>query len=137
MLTSKQRAFLRSLAMNEDTILMIGKGGMSDPIIKQAHDALTARELIKGKVLETADLTPREAAERIALETGTCMISSDIFVDDYARSRGVFFPIENYENHRHFYACSMASKSLPGYARDLIDICRKVIQQIKNGGYTE
>ncbi len=71
MLTSKQRAFLRSLAMNEDTILMIGKGGMSDPIIKQAHDALTARELIKGKVLETADLTPREAAERIALETGS------------------------------------------------------------------
>ena len=54
MLTSKQRAFLRSLAMNEDTILMIGKGGMSDAIIKQADDALTARELIKGKVLETA-----------------------------------------------------------------------------------
>ena len=64
MLTSKQRAFLRSLAMNEDTILMIGKGGMSD-----ADDALTARELIKGKVLETADLSPREAAEQIALET--------------------------------------------------------------------
>lgn len=71
MLTSKQRAFLRSLAMNEDTILMIGKGGMSDAIIKQADDALKARELIKGKVLETADLTPREAAERIALETNS------------------------------------------------------------------
>ena len=69
MLTSKQRAFLRSLAMNEDTILMVGKGGMSDAIIKQADDALTARELIKGKVLETADLSPREAAEQIALET--------------------------------------------------------------------
>ena len=69
MLTSKQRAFLRSLAMNEDTILMIGKGGMSDAIIKQADDALTARELIKGKVLETADLSHREAAEQIALET--------------------------------------------------------------------
>ena len=69
MLTSKQRAFLRSLAMNIDTILMIGKGGMSDQIIKQADDALTARELIKGKVLETADITPREAAEQIALET--------------------------------------------------------------------
>jgi len=69
MLTSKQRAFLRSLAMNEDTILMIGKGGMSDAIIKQADDALTARELIKGKVLETADLSPREAAEQIAPET--------------------------------------------------------------------
>ena len=69
MLTSKQRAFLRSLAANEDTILMIGKGGMSGQIIKQADDALTARELIKGKVLETADINSREAAEQIALET--------------------------------------------------------------------
>ncbi len=74
MLTSKQRAFLRSLAMNEDTILMIGKGGMSEQIIKQADDALKARELIKGKVLETADLTPREAAEQIALETNSDVV---------------------------------------------------------------
>lgn len=74
MLTSKQRAFLRSLAMNEDTILMIGKGGMSEQIIKQADDALKARELIKGKVLETADLAPREAAERIALETNSDVV---------------------------------------------------------------
>ena len=69
MLTSKQRAFLRSLAMDEDTILMVGKGGMSEQIIKQADDALKARELIKGKVLETAGMTSREAAEQIALET--------------------------------------------------------------------
>lgn len=71
MLTSKQRAFLRSLAMNEDTILMIGKGGMSDQIIKQADDALRARELIKGKVLETAECDSREYAEQIALETNS------------------------------------------------------------------
>ncbi len=71
MLTSKQRAFLRSLAMNEDTIVMIGKGGMSDAILKQADDALKARELIKGKVLETADLSSREAAEQIALATNS------------------------------------------------------------------
>ncbi len=69
MLTSKQRAFLRSLATNEDTILILGKGGMSEQIIKQADDALTARELIKGKVLETADISPGEAAEQIAAET--------------------------------------------------------------------
>lgn len=69
MLTSKQRAFLRSLAANEQTIVMIGKGGMSDQIIKQADDALRARELIKGKVLETADINSREAAEQIALAT--------------------------------------------------------------------
>ncbi len=66
MLTSKQRAYLRSLANPIETIIMVGKGGMSDQIIKQSKDAIKARELIKGKVLETADLTPREAAEEIA-----------------------------------------------------------------------
>ena len=75
MLTSKQRAFLRSLAMNEDTILMVGKGGMSEQITKQADDALRARELIKGKVLETAGVTSREAAEQLALETGSEVIN--------------------------------------------------------------
>ena len=48
---------------------MVGKGGMSDQIIKQADDALTARELIKGKVLETADINSREAADIIAERT--------------------------------------------------------------------
>ena len=67
MLTSKQRAYLRSLANNIDTILMVGKGGMSEQITKQASDALKAREVIKGKVLETADIGPRETAEYIAL----------------------------------------------------------------------
>lgn len=74
MLTSKQRAFLRSLATTEDTILMVGKGGMSDQIIKQADDALKARELIKGKVLETADIDSREAAEIIAGKTNADVV---------------------------------------------------------------
>lgn len=66
MLTSKQRAYLRSLANPIDTILMVGKGGMGNDIVKQANDALTARELVKGKVLETAPISPKEAAEQIA-----------------------------------------------------------------------
>ena len=57
--------------MNIDTILIIGKGGMSEQIIKQADDALKARELIKGKVLETAESGSREYAEQIALETNS------------------------------------------------------------------
>ena len=56
MLTSKQRAYLRSLAVNEDTILMIGKGGIDGDVVKQAADAIFKRELIKGKVLETAQV---------------------------------------------------------------------------------
>lgn len=69
MLTSKQRAYLRSLANPIDTIVMVGKSGMSPELVKQADDALTARELIKGRALETAPLSPREAAEELAKET--------------------------------------------------------------------
>ncbi len=72
MLTSKQRAYLRSLAVNEDTILMVGKSGMSLEIVKQADDALEKRELIKGRVLpETSPLSSREAAEELASKTGS------------------------------------------------------------------
>ena len=61
MLTSKQRAYLRGLGNLLDTILMVGKGGMSPEILKQADDAITAREIIKGKCLETSPLSSREA----------------------------------------------------------------------------
>ncbi|HJB97767.1 MAG TPA: YhbY family RNA-binding protein [Candidatus Acutalibacter pullicola] len=75
MLTSKQRAYLRSLAVNEDTILMMGKSGMSPELIKQADDALEKRELIKGRVLpESSPMTSREAAEAIAQETGSDVV---------------------------------------------------------------
>ena len=56
MLTSKQRAYLRGLGNPLDTILMVGKGGMSPEILKQADDAITAREIIKGKCLETSQI---------------------------------------------------------------------------------
>ena len=65
-LTSKQRAQLRSMAAGLDTILHVGKDGIGDNLIKQADDALEARELIKGRVLETAMLTAREAAELLS-----------------------------------------------------------------------
>ena len=75
MLTSKQRAYLRSLAVNEDTILMMGKSGMSPELVKQADDALEKRELIKGRVLpESSRMTSREAAEAIAQETGSDVV---------------------------------------------------------------
>ena len=53
MLTSKQRAYLRSVANNIDTILIIGKSGLNEKIIKQADGALRAREIFKGKILDT------------------------------------------------------------------------------------
>ncbi|HIQ59044.1 MAG TPA: ribosome assembly RNA-binding protein YhbY [Candidatus Merdivicinus intestinavium] len=66
MLNSKQRAKLRSMANSLDTILQIGKGGISENTVKQVADALKARELIKIRVLENSLYTAREAAEEIA-----------------------------------------------------------------------
>ncbi len=68
-LTSKQRAQLRGLANNIDTILHIGKDGIGENLIRQADDALEARELIKGKVLENSMLSAREGAEELAQAT--------------------------------------------------------------------
>ena len=66
-LTSKQRAQLRSLATNLDTIVHVGKDGIGDNLIKQVNDALEARELIKGRVLQNSLLTAREAAEELSV----------------------------------------------------------------------
>ena len=68
-LTSKQRAQLRGIASTTETILIVGKDGIAENLIKQADDALEARELIKGKVLENSLLTAREAAEELASAT--------------------------------------------------------------------
>ena len=66
MLTSKQRAQLRGMASTEDTIIIVGKGGITENVIAQVKDALTARELVKGKVLESSLLTAREACEALS-----------------------------------------------------------------------
>ena len=66
MLTSKQRSYLRSLAAAEDTIVIIGKGGITENIIIQMNDALKARELVKGRVLENSLLTAREASDSLS-----------------------------------------------------------------------
>ena len=68
-LTSKQRAQLRGLANSIDTIVHVGKDGLGDNLIKQADDALEARENIKCKVLENSMLTAREAADALAQAT--------------------------------------------------------------------
>ena len=65
-ITSKQRAQLRALAMNEDTIIQVGKGGINDALVASVNDALRARELIKGRVLENSMLTAREACDELS-----------------------------------------------------------------------
>ena len=70
MLTSKERAELRSQATALDTTLMVGKGGVTESVIAEADNQLTARELVKGKVLEGAMMTPREVCDEICEATG-------------------------------------------------------------------
>ena len=74
MLTSKQRAYLRGLATQEPTIMQVGKGGMSDNLIKTVSDALEARELIKMSVLENCSETPKEMANALAAEVGADVV---------------------------------------------------------------
>ena len=75
MLTSKERAELRAQANSLDTTLMVGKDGVTDAVIAEADNQLTARELVKGKVLENAMLSPREASDAICEATGADGVS--------------------------------------------------------------
>ena len=75
MLTSKERAELRAKANSLDTTLIVGKGGVSEALIADVEIQLDNRELVKGKVLEAAMLTPREASDAICEATGADGVS--------------------------------------------------------------
>lgn len=75
MLTSKERAALRAQANGLDTTLIVGKDGVTEAVIAEADNQLTSRELVKGKVLENAMLTPREVSDAICQETGADGVS--------------------------------------------------------------
>ena len=73
-MTSKQRAFLRGLANNIDSIFQVGKSGISDNMINQLSDALEARELIKISVLESAPDTAKDLGNEIAEKTNSTLV---------------------------------------------------------------
>ena len=66
MLTSKQRAKLRSLAAHEDVIMQVGKSGVTEAMVQTVGDALEARELIKLHVLENSGASPKEVISVLA-----------------------------------------------------------------------
>ena len=70
MLTSKERAELRSRGTELDTTLMVGKSGVTEAVIAEAENLLTARELVKGKVREGALMPPRDVSDEICAATG-------------------------------------------------------------------
>ena len=78
-------------------------------------------------LLETDSL---EVGRRVALEAGACMLLPNIYIDDYCRQQGgEFFPLKDYENHRHFYACYRKDEFVPRYVRDFIQITAGVLAE--------
>lgn len=95
MITTKQRAALRGYANKLEAILQVGKGGMSSTILKQLNDALAARELVKGKVLETSPLTAREVAQElsVAAECEIVQVIGSTFVLYKAKDKDPIYSI--------------------------------------------
>ncbi len=73
-MTSKERAYLRGLANRVPALYQVGKDGISENMIKQINDALEARELIKGNVLENSMMSAREVAEELAEKTNSQVV---------------------------------------------------------------
>ena len=75
MLTSKQRAEFRAQANTLETTLMVGKDGVTEAVVAEADRLLIARELVKGKVLESALMSAREVSDALCEATGADGIS--------------------------------------------------------------
>ncbi len=71
-----------------------------------------------------------EVGLRVALEAGACMLLPSIYADNYVRQRrGEFFPLKDYENRRHFYACFRKDEFIPRYIREFIQITTKALEK--------
>lgn len=77
-------------------------------------------------LLETDSL---EVCRRLAMEADACMVLPSAYLDDYiVHMEGEFFPFADYENHRHFYACTRKGDFIPKYTRDLIQMVGTVLE---------
>ena len=73
-LTGKKKASLRSIGHNLDPVLHIGKGNINEAVIAQTDELLENKELIKGAVLRSSELTAKEACEELASKTNAEVI---------------------------------------------------------------
>ncbi len=76
MLNSKQRSYLKKMAADLPDTLFVGKDGLSENIIKQAKNELTARELVKGKIQSNSAAEVHDVAETIASETNSDVVAT-------------------------------------------------------------
>lgn len=96
------------------------------------QDRLFRRYNIRPKILlETSSL---EVARRVALKSGACMVLPDVYADEFVfNSGGTFYPLKDYENHRHFYACYRNDENTKKYIRDFVSITTSVLNQTTHG----
>lgn len=96
------------------------------------QDRLFRRYNIRPKILlETSSL---EVARRVALKSGACMVLPDVYSDEFVfNSGGAFYPLKDYENHRHFYACYRNDENTKKYIRDFVSITTSVLNQTTHG----
>ena len=113
-----------SLSMIREDAFVSLKPGHS---VRVVQDALFHESGMKPQVLLETDSL--EVAKRVAVQAGACMLCSDIFVDDYARRGGVFYPLMDYENRRHLYACWRKGEKLPRYAEGFIQIVSRILDK--------
>lgn len=107
----------------EDSFVRLKEGHS----VRVVHDSLFHRYGLSPKILLETDSL--EVARRVALGTGSCMLCASIFADDLSRRCGAFYPLRDYENHRHFYACYPKEEHLPRYAAGFIQIVSQVLRQ--------
>lgn len=78
-------------------------------------------------LLETSSL---EVARRVCLRSGACMLLPDVYADSFVFSAGgAFYPLLDYDNHRHFYACYRNGENVKKYVRDFVSITSAVLNR--------
>ena len=93
--------------------------------IRVVQDKLFRLRDIRSQILlETESI---QIAKRVALACDACVLCSNIYVDQEVREKGAFYPLKDYENHRHLYACYPREDDLPKYAQELIRKVREVL----------
>lgn len=75
-MNTSERAKLRSIAMTEKPITQVGKNGVTETILRQVDEQLTARELVKVSVLRNADDDVRTVAEQLASALGAEVVQT-------------------------------------------------------------
>ena len=103
--------------------------------LKQGHSV----RILQDQLFRIYDMEPKtivetdslEMAKRVTVTCGACMLCPNVYFFFFVFGKGVFFPLKDFENYRHYYACWRKGETLPHYATDLIDVVCKELDSSK------